>query len=171
MPYDPRAVANYLLELAGQQNCALDPMKIQKLVYYAHGWHLALTGKPLIDRPMEAWQYGPVIPDLYRAFSQFGAGTITEPARYTATENDKVVLRPYRMNGLETEATDYAKRVLRRILEQYGKYSAIQLSMMTHAPDTPWAKAWSGNQGRRYVSISDDDIEQYFKDVLKPIAA
>ena len=47
MPFDPRAVANRLLELARERQLSLDPMKVQKLLYYAHGWHLALTGKPL----------------------------------------------------------------------------------------------------------------------------
>ena len=70
MPFDPRAVANRLLELGRERQLTIDPMKVQKLIYYAHGWHLALTGKPLLDRSVEAWQYGPVLPDVYRAFQQ-----------------------------------------------------------------------------------------------------
>jgi len=43
-------------------------MKLQKLVYYAHGWHLALNNEPLIDEQVECWQYGPVISSLFHEF-------------------------------------------------------------------------------------------------------
>ncbi len=170
MPFDPRAIANRLLDLGRERQLAIDPMKVQKLIYYAHGWHLALTGRPLLDRSVEAWQYGPVIPDVYRAFRQFGARTIMESARYFAVEDGKVLWRRYSMPATDPDAS-YAERILRRILEQYGGYSAVQLSMMTHAEGTPWAEAWSENAGKRYVPIPDAEIETYFKSVLKPIAA
>jgi uncharacterized phage-associated protein len=170
MPFDPRAVANRLLELARERQITLDPMKVQKLIYYAHGWHLALTNRPLLDRPVEAWQYGPVLPDVYRAFRQFGAQPITEPARYFGIDGGKLTLRRYAMPASYPDA-DYADRVLRRILEQYGDFSAIELSMLTHAAGTPWAHAWSENPGKRYISIPDAEIAAYFKSVLKPVAA
>ena len=40
MPFDPRAVANRLLDLGRERRLTIDPMKVQKLIYYAHGWHL-----------------------------------------------------------------------------------------------------------------------------------
>ncbi|HEY1963293.1 MAG TPA: type II toxin-antitoxin system antitoxin SocA domain-containing protein [Acidobacteriaceae bacterium] len=170
MPFDPRAVANRLLDLGRERQLIIDPMKVQKLIYYAHGWHLALTGKPLLDRSVEAWQYGPVLPDVYRAFQDFGSQPITEPARYAAVDGNKLVLRRYKLPAHDPDA-EYADRVLRRILEEYGNYSAIELSMMTHAQGTPWAQAWSENQGKRYIPISDEEIEAWFKSVLKPVAA
>jgi len=153
MPFDPRAVANRLLELARERQLIIDPMKVQKLIYYAHGWHLALTGKPLLDRSVEAWQYGPVLPDVYRAFQEFGAQPITEPARYAAVDGNKLVLRRYKLPAGDPDV-EYTDRILRRVLEQYGNYSAIELSMMTHAAGTPWAHAWSENPGKRYIPIA-----------------
>jgi uncharacterized phage-associated protein len=170
MPFDPRAVANRLLELARERQLVIDPMKVQKLIYYAHGWHLALTGKPLLDRSVEAWQYGPVLPDVYRAFQRFGAQPITEPARHFMIEGGRLGLERYTMPASDPDR-EYADRILRRILEQYGGYSAIELSMMTHAAGTPWAQAWSENPGKRYIPIPDDEIAAYFKSVLKPVTA
>ena len=170
MPFDPRAVANRLLEMGRERNIIIDPMKLQKLIYYAHGWHLALTGRPLLDRSVEAWQYGPVLPDVYRAFQRFGAEPISEPARYAAVDGNRMVLRRYKLPEADPDAR-YADRVLRRILEQYGNYSAIELSIMTHASGTPWAEAWSDNPGKRFIPIPDPKIESYFKSVLKPVAA
>ena len=47
-------------------------MKVQKLVYYAHGWHLGLADAPLIGELVEAWRWGPVIRSLYAALAEFG---------------------------------------------------------------------------------------------------
>src|SRR5579875_2343089 len=81
MAYDARAVANYFLDLAAKEGRPLDPMGIQKLVYFAHGWNLAIFGSPLIRQRVEAWDYGPVIADLYQAFREFGPNPITSPAK------------------------------------------------------------------------------------------
>jgi uncharacterized phage-associated protein len=61
MPHEVKIVANDFLDLARRDGEILDPMKIQKLVYLAHGWHLALHGPALIKQQVEAWPYGPVI--------------------------------------------------------------------------------------------------------------
>ena len=56
-------IANYfLLKDKSMKN---DVMKVLKLVYISHGFHLALTNDPLIKENVMAWQYGPVIPELY----------------------------------------------------------------------------------------------------------
>ena len=86
MPYDPKAIANYFLTVAAEHNESLDPMKIQKLVYFANGWHLAVKGAPLINEQVEAWPYGPVIPSLYAAFRRFGDQPITRRAEHTAID-------------------------------------------------------------------------------------
>src|ERR1700736_6544090 len=79
--YDARAVANYFLQRANAEGIPITPMAIQKLVYFAHGWMLAVYGRPLINQRIEAWEYGPVIRDLYQQFKRFGDLKITEPAK------------------------------------------------------------------------------------------
>ncbi len=78
MSYPAAAVANELLDLAGRSNRKLTQIDIQKLVYFAHGWHLALTDQDLIPDQIEAWTYGPVVRRLYDALKKFGNSPITE---------------------------------------------------------------------------------------------
>jgi len=49
---------------------------MQKLVYFCEGWHLAVFGESLVQEQFEAWQRGPVVPDLYHSLKRFGANPI-----------------------------------------------------------------------------------------------
>jgi uncharacterized phage-associated protein len=77
MPFPSVAVANEFLTIARSKGTPLTPMKLQKLVYFAHGWFLALNpGQPLISERVEAWKYGPVIRALYSQFRDYGDASI-----------------------------------------------------------------------------------------------
>src|SRR5438552_12204040 len=70
-------VANRLLQLAHGAGATLTPMQLIKLVYMCHGWMLGLYGRPLIQEQVQAWKFGPVIPELYRHLRQYGGGPVT----------------------------------------------------------------------------------------------
>ncbi|MGK8328482.1 Panacea domain-containing protein, partial [Pseudomonas aeruginosa] len=54
-------------------------LKLQKLVYYAQGFHLAVYDEPLFTDSIEAWTHGPVVPNVYHHYKQFGSGSIPAP--------------------------------------------------------------------------------------------
>jgi hypothetical protein len=54
-PFPVKAVANAILEKAFAEKKPVTPLKLQKLLYYAHGYYSAAYGKALIDQPFEAW--------------------------------------------------------------------------------------------------------------------
>jgi len=49
MTYSSFEVANYFIKKSLQEKRPITPMKLQKLIYFAHGWNLGLAGKPLIN--------------------------------------------------------------------------------------------------------------------------
>lgn len=57
----------------------LTNLKLQKLLYYAQGHHLAWAGAPLFREDLQAWSHGPVVPEVYRAFKDFGSEPIRLP--------------------------------------------------------------------------------------------
>jgi uncharacterized phage-associated protein len=150
-PYSAKAVANYFLELANSKGESLSPMKLQKLIYFAHGWHLALYNEPLINERVQAWKFGPVIPSVYHEFKRFGYSPITCTA-FDDTDD-----------GIELSRDD--KRtisLLNRIWDVYGKFTAIQLSNMTHDPGTPWQKTWQSGEGMPELRIDNEIIKNNF---------
>ncbi|MFZ0770469.1 MAG: type II toxin-antitoxin system antitoxin SocA domain-containing protein [Candidatus Sulfotelmatobacter sp.] len=161
MPYTSQQVANEFLELAKRDGQQLTPMQLQKLVYFAYGWYLAITGERLLDERVEAWQWGPVIPSLYSQFKQYGSGPITEPAGEFYFEDRKLTFRPYRLRSNNPEKDAVALQVIARVWKLYGKYSASQLSSMTHAENSPWSL--TPDKEERGTDIPDDIIKTYFQ--------
>ena len=151
--WDAKAIANRFLDLAARDDEALTPMKLQKLVYFAHGWYLALKDKPLLSEQVQAWSYGPVIPSLYHEFKVYGNGPITNTARAWDGEEYSEI----RLGDPEVKA------ILSRVWDVYERYTAIQLSKMTHQEGSPWDITWKQCQGRKRTPIPDDLIRDYFK--------
>src|SRR5438270_11888590 len=110
MVYSAAAVANAFLKLAKRAGVPLTNMQLQKLVYIAHGWSLALLEKPLVYHGVNAWQWGPVIPPLYEALKKYGAGIVTEPI---PTEE-------------QVEPGSPEMSIIEGVWRGYGKLSAIQ---------------------------------------------
>ena len=131
-PYDPRAAANWLLDLADEEGLTIQPLALQKLLYFAHGFCLIRLGHPLMKGHFEAWQYGPVHPAVYQAFKHEGDRPITSraEARDVMSGVTKPLLKPQnRAVGGE----------LREVVRTLGRRSPGQLVDLTHAPGGPWA--------------------------------
>jgi len=152
-------VASYIL----QQRGAMSAMKLQKLVYFAYGWYLAITGERLLDERVEAWQWGPVIPSLYSEFKAYGSGPITDLAAEYSFQGTKMTFQYPRIGSDDPARDDFARRVIAKVWNIYGRYSGIQLSEMTHAANSPWSQSYDENV--RGTDIDDDVIKQYFKQV------
>ncbi len=173
MPYNPIAIANYLIEQAESHGETLTPMKLQKLVFFAHGWHLAIKDAPLIDEQVEAWSYGPVIRSLYREFREYGDRNITEKGSVFKTHvkpdgrRSLKILRPTIDDN--PESAMFTKQILDRVREVYGKYTAIQLSNMTHELGTPWRLIQDLYEGKppKGTDIPSDIIKNYFRGLAR----
>lgn len=155
MAYPAKAVANEFLALAKADGKTISPMKLLKLVYFAHGWYLAFTGQPLIQERVEAWQYGPVISTLYHEFKKFGNDPITEEAEDVRVEGGKITPFTPRIDD-----ENLGKALIAKVWQNYGQYSAGQLSSATHQEGTPWAQIYK--PGERSLVIPDEVIKKYY---------
>ena len=86
MADDARQVANWFVTRARQDGRSLSIMSLLKLTYIAHGWYLESRNEPLFPNHIEAWQYGPVVPEVYRDFRRQGI-TVQAPVN-TVREYD-----------------------------------------------------------------------------------
>lgn len=157
MAYPTKAVANKFIEIAKKNGLSITAMKLQKLVYFAHGWYLALTnGQPLIDEKIEAWRYGPVVPSLYHEFKSHGSGPIERYAIDIETDQGFRIVTPRLPEDGSLSA------FIDKVWEVYGNFTAIQLSNMTHESETPWDEIWGSNGVPKNTDIDDAVIKKYF---------
>lgn len=149
-PYDSRAVANRILEIADQKGLRLTMMQLQKLVYIAHGWWLTFSdGCPLTSDEPQAWQYGPVYKSLYNAFRGSGSQPILQKAKDPITGFE-----------FKSEMSGDVNSLLEQVVESYGRFHAFQLSDMTHQNGTPWDQATKRHG--YYARISNEVIKEHF---------
>jgi uncharacterized phage-associated protein len=155
-PYPPSAVANFFLS----RDTELTQMQLHKLLYYAHGWYLAVVGKPLLNEMVGAWKHGPVVPSLYYDLKRFGARPVDRLAK-TIDLATRARFAP------QVDESDHLVRsLLERVWIVYGGLSGPQLSNMTHAPDSPWSAVRERNPELLGVDIPNDEIRAYFKQRL-----
>ena len=134
-------VANYFLSLTNEdEGDLISNLKLQKLMYYAQGLHLAVQDAPVFLERIEAWRHGPVVPDLYHANKQIGSGALPKPENLDFSIYDP-------------ETRD----ILDEVYSVFGQFSAWKLANMTHEEE-PWREA-SENCGE----ISHESLKTYFK--------
>ena len=161
--YSALAVANYFL--SNYRDTGISPLKIQKLTYIAHGWHLAFMDKPLVcDEDPEAWRYGPVFPSVYHEFKYRGGLPIIELGTdFKLNDKGKFVREVPKIK--EDDVT--TKRLLNKVWEIYGTWSGTQLSQLCHQPGTPWEKTWKRSRGTRNTNILDAVIKEHYLEKIK----
>ena len=163
--YDPKAVANKFLQRSFAQKRAVDPMKLQKLVYFANGYYLAATAantnqpSPLINEYFEAWPYGPVCPSLYHEFKEFGATTIRRLAtEYSPEFRAHVMVAPPEGDNLFQRVCDY-------VWETYASKPSVQLSDITHRQNGAWDRTRREAKGM----VGKDIPIEYILDEFRPL--
>lgn len=149
MPHDARAIANEFLKLAN--GAPINQMWLQKLVYIAHGWNLAINKEPLIEDRVEAWDGGPVIRLIWNHFRDFGRNARDG---LLGTLNGT----PFRADLTKSE-----KAIIEHVWKRYGQYTGRELSDLTHQEGTPWSNAYFG-RGRN-ANIRNPDIQQHFTEL------
>lgn len=123
----------------------LTNLKLQKLLYYQQGYHLAVFGTPLFNEDIEAWMYGPVVPCVYDEFSKSGSNAlpITTSNVIRLNEEEEVLFN--------------------QVYQAYRDFSAIGLMNRTHN-EQPWQQALPHDRG---TIISHESMKSYFKTQLQ----
>jgi uncharacterized phage-associated protein len=119
---------------------SLSNLEIQKLLYLAHMFYLGRKGEPLIRETFEAWDYGPVVPEVYRQASGFGSGAVEG--------------RFWRSSSIEEGLPEY--EILNEIAEDTKGISAGRLVAITHRANGAWAKNYKPNV--RGIVIPNADV-------------
>lgn len=134
-------IAKYIITKTLNEGYPVSNLKLQKLLYFVQGVMLVNCGRSAFEDHIEAWQYGPVVPEVYFTYSSYGATPIL-------LSYDKVNL-----SGEEKKAADI-------VIKSFLKTSAFALVNETHKKGSPWYEAYHSSEDN---IISNEKIFQYFK--------
>ena len=155
-PYPVGAVANFMIGRSLKKGPPITHLQLQKLVYISYGFYIARTNNKLFNERIEAWPYGPVVPELYHEFKRFESFPIRN---WSANHN-------YSTGKFEfplVREDDYdSLTVLEFTWVRYGGLSANRLVDITHAAGTPWRVTIDQNR----TQITDDLIREHFNKIL-----
>ena len=160
MAYPAIVVANEIIKLAKSETLPVSPMKLQKILYLANGVSYKRLGEKLIKEKFEAWDYGPVINQVYHTFKDYRGGLIPEPVEtHVHTEGFNFVL------SSSIAVDEPHMKIIKEAWDNSKNLSAITLSAWSHNKSSPWDKAY--NATPRQVYISDEDIQTYFNEFIQ----
>jgi len=142
-------VADFFIRQADvQSGDVITHLKVQKLLYYAQGWHLALHDKQLFPESIQAWAHGPVCPTVWKRFKDHNFNPLT--AENTISD------------GSELKVSE--QTFLMEVWTVYGQFTAKRLEEMTHGEE-PYLNA-RGNlpeYARSTAVIPQSAMKRYFK--------
>ena len=140
-------VAERILQLRNERDLPTTHFQLQKLIYIAHGWMLGLHGVPLVRDDIKAWEYGPVIIDVYHRYKGHGSAPIPTPG-----------------DDLSDLLTSEQEDVIQKVVDEYN-LPFEDLYRITHHEDSPWTKTWT-TKGRSSV-IPNRLIKDHYLEMIK----
>ncbi len=150
--YESYVAANTLIEVSVSDKNPLSNLHIHKLLYMVHGHMLALKGRPLCSEGFKAWNYGPVLPKLYKKLQKYQRNLI----------NDYIFPKDAAWKPEEHKIKDIEALVfIRFVYDAYKKYSLSQLVDITHKSGSAWDTSYK-NENNYQISIPNDLIKKDF---------
>lgn len=153
-PYTASQIAKWLLGAIDRDSGdSITHLKLQKLIYYAQAWSLALPerARPLFDEDLQAWAHGPVAESVFHEYKQAGWAALGAPEDVPDIAEDD-------------------EEHLREILAVFGEFSAKHLERMTHSED-PWLHARGDlpPEARSNAVITKDHMTAYYRALYEQV--
>lgn len=140
--YSALTIARYIIQRCNSKNRSISNLKLQKILYFVQAEFLVTRNRPCFVENIVAWNFGPVVPEVYQEYKIFGSANIPVIGN---------LARPIILPQGDQELID-------GIVDECAKYSASTLVEITHN-QTPWREAYRSNWNN---VISNERIREYF---------
>lgn len=139
-------VCDYLLSKHDRNGVPINMLKLQKLLFYAQGYSLALRDSPLFDEPIQAWKRGPVVPEVHEKYKSRFSGRKFDRVRIHCEEKD-----------IDNIVPDEIKQLLDKLYDDKSHLTGAELSSLTHK-EGPWRLHYNPKQKK---NIPQKDLADY----------
>lgn len=126
------------------------PLALEKILYFCNGVNYAINGKCLFEERCQAWQHGPVYPEVYDKYKKYGYKPI-----------DKGI---YSTHGcMQSLLLEEEISVIDIVLQTFGLYSPKTLEKISHM-QTPWLEKRVGYDDKEPGNqiIDEKSIQKFY---------
>lgn len=138
--------AKLFLTQAHRKGDTITNLKLQKLLYYAQGWHLVKFRAPLFSDKIEAWAFGPVIPSVFKVYKD---------SCFLPIEG--------KLHEQEKKFTKSQLVFLDKIYQNFMPYTTKQLTHMTQLEE-PWLASYEKTKKK---VIPNELMASFYKKLLR----
>lgn len=151
--YNVLDICRYVINYSNRKDYGISNLKLQKILYFIQAYFLTYTRShdPCFYEKIEAWDFGPVVPEAYHEYKQFGGGDIPSIRSYTDFDNARIPMD-------ETIIKRSDRNLINQVVDRFADYTATDLVMITHN-QTPWKHAYEYHKNNE---ISNESIRRYF---------
>ena len=128
--YSALNIAKYIIDKCMGENCPISNLQLQKILYYIQREFLR-QGEQAFPEDIEAWQFGPVVPVVYRQYCGFGGFPIRIQYDVTIGQSFQSVIDP--------------------IVEEKRTMNPWDLVSDTHSPGKAWDLIFRNGAGDHQV--------------------
>ncbi|MCI9137543.1 MAG: DUF4065 domain-containing protein [Lachnospiraceae bacterium] len=154
-------ICRYVINYSNEQDYGISNLKLQKILYFIQAYFLINSERkePCFGEKIEAWDFGPVVPEAYREYKQYGGGDIPTIASYLEF-NEETPWETERKKYTDHLIARKDRRLIDEVVNRFSDYTATDLVNLTHN-QAPWKDAYVRNQNNE---ITVDAIRKYFNE-------
>lgn len=138
--YDVLEVSRHVINYSNRQKYGISNLKLQKILYFIQAYFLMEKDAPCFKERIEAWNFGPVVPESYCEYKQYGSGDIPTVKAYRVY-NGKNLWDFEWVKFNDDVISDSDKELIDAVVDNFADYYATDLVALTHE-QTPWKAAY-----------------------------
>ena len=132
MTYYVTEIAKYIITYCSNKKIPISNLKLQKLLYFLWIDYFKKNNCSLFNENICAWQFGPVVPEVYYEFCSYAGSPINKIYDIVIyNQNDSVIIN--------------------NLIDKYIEFSASKLVEMTHKAFKPWSIIYNNGAGLRNI--------------------
>jgi uncharacterized phage-associated protein len=145
---DIRYVCDYIMTRMEGAGKTLSVLTLQRLLYFAQGWHLAFYGGPFFEGRFQAWAQGPINRKIYDRFAN-------RPLDSQVSAAD--VSKGFDVASVSQEKSNY----IRSVLDAYASCEDSTFGEIINN-DAAWLEARSGCLEHSQREMEEDNIRRFY---------
>ena len=129
--YKAMELSTYIVSKCIKEDCPISNLQLQKILYYIQKAFLNRGDRAFSDN-IEAWQFGPVVPNVYDHYCGYGA-------------------MPISFSSIKYDVAKEVKQLIDSIVESKRVLAPWDLVEETHKKGGAWDKTYKNGSGSHEV--------------------